>query len=138
MSARDLYPDCVREALIGAGWQITHDPYKIPIGFDKVFVDLGAERPLAAEKDGRKIAVEIKSFLGPSDVYDLERALGQYVLYRALMDVVEPDRLLYLAVPTVIHQQVFRRPIAEIPVESLRVAFIVFDPDRREIVRWIP
>ncbi|WP_373529451.1 element excision factor XisH family protein [Nostoc sp.] len=29
-----------------------------------------------------KIVVEVKSFVGQSDVKDLEQALGQYILYR--------------------------------------------------------
>jgi hypothetical protein len=33
---------------------------------------LGAEKILAAEKQGRKIAVEVKSFLSVSPVHDLE------------------------------------------------------------------
>ena len=63
-----------------------------------LFVDLGAERLLAADKEGRKIAVEVKSFLGASDVADLEEALGQYILYREILEETEPDRLIYLAV----------------------------------------
>jgi hypothetical protein len=33
---------------------------------------LGAEKLLAAEKQGRKIAVEVKKILAPSAVHDLE------------------------------------------------------------------
>ena len=47
----------------------------------RVFADLGAERVVAAEGNGEKIAVEIKSFLGRSIMDDLKAALGQYVLY---------------------------------------------------------
>jgi len=39
-------------------------------------VDLGAEQVFAAEKHERKIAVEVKSFIGSSIVADLEQALG--------------------------------------------------------------
>lgn len=138
MSARDIYHDPVRNALIKDGWAITHDPYKIPIGIDKVYVDLGAERPIAAEKGDRRIAIEIKSFLGASDVYDLERALGQYVFYRSLMSRRDPERTLYLAVPETVYEATFRRPIAEIPVADLQVLLLVFDPGREEVLRWIP
>ena len=63
-------------------------------------VDLGAERLLAAEKGEEKIAVEIKSFRGASDIHDLEVAVGQYVLYRSLLTRFEPDRRLFLeAIP---------------------------------------
>src|SRR5258708_2503832 len=100
MSAKDRFHTHVRDALIAEGWVITHDPYRLTIGRRKAFIDLGAEMPLAAEKDGRKIAVEVKSFLGPSELDDLENALGQYGVYRAILKLREPDRILYLAVPS--------------------------------------
>jgi hypothetical protein len=34
------------------------------VGGVEMYVDLGAEKIIAAEKDGKKIAVEIKSFIG--------------------------------------------------------------------------
>ncbi|HIE29074.1 TPA: hypothetical protein EYP66_17515 [Candidatus Poribacteria bacterium] len=43
---------------------MTHDPYTLTFGNKDVYVDLGAERLLAAEKNDEKIAVEIKSFRG--------------------------------------------------------------------------
>ena len=79
MPAKDIYHDAAKQALINDGWTITHDPYTIKIGRRDVFVDLGAEKLLAAEKEGRKIAVEIKSFVGRSEIADLQDALGQFI-----------------------------------------------------------
>ena len=76
--ARDIIHNAVKNALIKDGWIITADPYKLKLGEVKAEVDLAAERPFAAEKDGVKIAVGVKSFLGPSLLYDFERAPGQY------------------------------------------------------------
>ena len=67
MSAKDRYRDCVKNALIKDGWVITHDPLRLPWGKKDMYVDLGAETLLAAEKDQRRIAVEIKSFVGKSE-----------------------------------------------------------------------
>jgi hypothetical protein len=99
MPARDVYHAAVRNALESDGWTITHDPYTLTFGQRDVFVDLGAEKAIAAERQGERIAVEIKSFLGPSDVRELEVAIGQYVFYRSLLARVEPDRKLFIAVP---------------------------------------
>ena len=85
MPAKDLFHDCVRHALIRDGWTITHDPLRLTWGGKDLYVDLGAERLMAAEKSGQRIAVEIKSFVGDSGVDDLEKAVGQYVLYRAVL-----------------------------------------------------
>jgi hypothetical protein len=76
MPTRDRYHDQVKIALQHDGWIITHDPLKLKWGVKDMYVDLGAEQLIAAEKDLRKIAVEVKSFLGPSEMADLERAIG--------------------------------------------------------------
>ncbi len=76
-------------------------------GGKDLYIDLGAEQIMAAEKTGQKIAVEIKSFLGPSVIADLQQALGQYILYHDLLARIEPERVLYLA----IHAAIFPLPL---------------------------
>ena len=85
MPAKDIYHEIVKEALIKDGWKITDDPLKLTIGSRSLYVDLGAEKLLAAEKEDRKIAVEIKSFLISSPINNLENALGQYILYQNIL-----------------------------------------------------
>jgi hypothetical protein len=80
MPAKDTYHDAVRNALVKDGWTITDDPFRLIWGERDFYVDLGAERIVAAEKAGKRIAVEVKSFLGTSPVHDLELALGQFLL----------------------------------------------------------
>ncbi len=138
MPARDLYHDCVRGALVKDGWTITHDPYVVSVGRGKVFVDLGAERPLAAEKEGRRIAVEIKSFLGESELNDFERAIGQFVFYRSLISLEEPERTLYLAVPANAYENVFQDRITQPVLTELSMPLLVFQPKAQRIERWIP
>ena len=66
MTAKDIFHDAVKHALEKDGWKITHDPLFLSFGGVDMYIDLGAERILAAERDDEKIAVEIKSFIGPS------------------------------------------------------------------------
>lgn len=131
MPARGLYHDTVKHALIKDDWAITHDPYTLTFGQKSVFVDLGAERILAAEKGGDKIAVEIKSFQGLSDPHDLEAAIGQYVFYRSLLTRYEPGRRLFLAVPESVFVTTLEEPIARPVIEDLAVALIAFDRNER-------
>jgi hypothetical protein len=137
MPARDAYHTAVRNALVSDGWKITHDPYTFAFGLRNLFVDLGAEWPLAAEKGGRKIAVEIKSFGGASEVRDLEIAVGQFTLYREMIALKEPERKLYLAVTDSAYASIFDEPIGQVAVEKLQITLIVFDPVKEVIVRWI-
>lgn len=136
MPARDLYHDAVKKALVKDGWTITHDPFRLSWGGRDMYVDLGAERLLAAEKDEQRIAVEVKSFVGASEMQDLERAIGQFVLYRTVLAEREPDRALFLAVPQFILQDVFEQPLGELLIEHNLVQVVGFDPDEEVIVKW--
>jgi hypothetical protein len=85
--AKDIYHDIVRLALEKDGWTITDDPLTLKVGGRSAYIDLGAEKLLAAEKAGQRIAVEVKSFVSPSPVKDLEQALGQYILYSQILEL---------------------------------------------------
>lgn len=137
MPAKDIIHETVKAALVKDGWRITHDPLTIPVDDTNVFIDLGAERPLAAEKDGRKIAVEVKSFTGISVMSDLERAFGQYEIYGMLLGRFEPERQLYLAVSASTFANVFERAVGKILISESSLKMIVVDLDRKEIARWI-
>lgn len=137
MPRRDLYHDAVVAALQADGWIITDDPLTLPFGETEVYIDLGAETPLAAERDGEKIAVEIKTFLGRSAVNDLQQALGQYNLYQFLLEREEPDRILFLAVPDDAYDEVFDPAVGRDLMARFQVRLIVFSADDQRILRWI-
>lgn len=138
MPAKDIYHDSVKNALIKDGWSITHDPLILKWGLKDLYIDLGAEQLLAAEKNEQKIAVEIKSFVSPSEVEDLKNALGQFILYHDILTHIEPDRILYLAIREAVFVGLFEEPIGKILLDNQRVRLIVFDPRTEEIVKWIP
>lgn len=138
MSARDHFHDVAKAALIKDGWTITHDPYKLEFGPRKLYVDLGAEKIIAAEKGEKKIAVEVKSFVGLSDMHDLEESLGQFVLYEVLLEKTDPLRELHLMVRDETWENVFEDDIGELLIEKQHLKVIVFDEETEEIIRWIP
>jgi hypothetical protein len=138
MPVRDAYHPVVVRLLEKDGWRITHDPYRIPVGHKNLFVDLGAEEVIAAERQGKRIAVEIKSFAGPSEVQELEAALGQYLLYMPFLRAQEPDRQLYLALPLEVYNNVFEEPIGRGVLTEYSLRLLVFDPAHEAIVQWIP
>jgi hypothetical protein len=138
MAAQDIYHDAVVHALIADGWTITDDPLKLDYGGRDLYVDLGAERTtLGAEKAGKKIAVEIKSFLGRSPVRDLQQALGQYGMYRAILAESEPDRLMYIAVPNHVQENLLSDRFGRFMVSEFRLRVLVFDDENERISQWI-
>jgi hypothetical protein len=136
MSARDFFHDAVRNALMKDGWTITADPLLVQYGTTDLYVDLGAEKLIAAERNGQRIAVEIKSFLGASELSQFHAALGQFLNYRLALAVQEPDRVLYLAVPVDVHTSFFSLPFTQAVVKEYSVRVAVFDPQTEEIVQW--
>jgi len=131
MPPRDRYHGAARRALERDGWVITHDPLIIPFGSRELYADLGADAPLAAEREGRQIAVEIKGFLGPSPVVELERALGQFLLYEFLMEAAHPGRVLYLGVPNFAFDVHLKESPARDFLAAHGIRLVVFDAEAR-------
>ncbi|MBP1468621.1 XisH family protein [Candidatus Chloroploca sp. M-50] len=138
MAARDLFHQAVKNALIKEQWNVTDDPLVIQFGGVDLRIDLGAERLVAAEKDGERIAVEIKSFLGPSVISDFHGALGQFLNYRLALEAQESDRQLYLAIPEETFQTFFHLPFVQLAVQRYQLMLIVYNVVREELIQWIP
>ena len=115
---------------------VTDDPLTVCYGQDRIAIDLGAEKVLAAERNEQKVAVEIKSFLGESELFDYHAALGQLLNYRLVLEKTDPNRQLYLAAPKQTYNSLFRRDIAKASVELYQVKLIVYDPAEETIVQW--
>ncbi|MFP4102008.1 element excision factor XisH family protein [Coleofasciculus sp.] len=135
--AKDVYHDTVKTALEKDEWIITDELFRLTVGSRSIYIDLGAEKLLSAEKEGRKIAVEIKGFSSPSPVNDLEKALGQYILYQEALKRSEPQRVLYLAISDEVYLDFFQEEIAKMVVETQQLKLIIFDPENEEVVKWI-
>ncbi|MBO3462776.1 XisH family protein [Aetokthonos hydrillicola Thurmond2011] len=137
MPAKDIYHYEVRNALIKDGWTITADPYFIKYEDAELYADLAAEKPIAAERQGRKIVVEIKSFVGKSLMYDFHNALGQYIVYRNLIQLTEPEYTLYLAIDDVVYEKFFQRKSIQAIINHNSLLLIVIDIEKENITQWI-
>jgi hypothetical protein len=138
VSAKNIYHDAVVHALIADGWTITDDPLTLSFGGRDLYVDLGAERPtIGAEKGEQRIAVEVQSFLNPSPVRDLQEAVGQYDIYRAILVENGSDRLLYLAVPLRVYEGLLTERFGQLIVRRLDLRVLVFDHQKERVVQWI-
>lgn len=136
MAARDLFHDAVKNALQKEGWTVTHDPLTIKVGGVGIEIDLGAEKLIAAEKGKEKIAIEIKSFVRPSNVSEFHATVGQYMNYRKALGKIEPDRLLYLAVPKETYSSFFSLPFISECIVDYKLKIIVYDPEKETVTEW--
>ena len=136
MSARDIFHQAVKNGLIKDGWTITHDPLSLSIGGVEMFVDLGAEKLIAAEKNGQKIAVEIKNFAGPSNISEFHTALGQFLDYEQALEEQEPDRVLYLAVPVDVYDTFFILQFIQTAIRRHQLRLLIYELEQEVIARW--
>jgi XisH protein len=137
MSAKDKFHEEVKRALIKERWTVTADPLKFDYGGAYFQVDLAADRLLAAERNGEKIAIEIKSFLNPSTVTDFYGAVGQYLCYRLALKQVQPDRKLFLAVPLRAYRSFFQTQFAQVAIVEFQLSLIVYDSENEVITQWL-
>ncbi len=137
MPAKDIYHNAVKFALVKDGWEILTEDYSLEYGGDRLYVDLAAEKPIAAAKQGQKILVEVKSFLGRSFINDLEQAVGQYIVYRDILIEAGLDFELYLAITQGTYKRYFQRQLAQMIINRNQVKLLIVDPESEGIVEWI-
>jgi XisH protein len=92
---------------------------------------------LAAEKAGNKIAVEVKSFVGPSTVNEFHKAVGQFNDYYVALEIQEPNRILFLAIPEDIWLRFFQKRVIQKSLERIEAKIIIYNPEINEIIQWI-
>ncbi|NEP13974.1 MAG: XisH protein [Symploca sp. SIO2C1] len=137
MPAKDIYHNAVRFALIKDGWSILAENYSLEYGGDRLYVDIAAEKSIAAEKNGQKILVEVKSFLGRSFFNDLENAVGQYIIYRDILEETASNFNLYLAISRGTYKSNFQRQLAQIVINRNQVNLLIFDAENEVSEQWI-
>ena len=135
--ARDLFHENVKEALIKEGWIITNDPLSFKIGNMQVQIDLGAERLIAAERGTDKIAIEIKTFGSLSFITSLYEAVGKYIIYRNVLALRDPERLLYLAVPESIYSRFFEEQVIQKTMQEEKFKLVIYNQTTQIITQWV-
>ena len=134
--AKDKIHELVKQVLLNDGWTITHDPYIIETKDVEYEIDLAAEKIVGAEKEGKKIAVEVKSFIATSFVYEFHRILGQILNYSLGIEDFEPDRMLFLAVPSKIYEKYFSLSFVQKAVKRFKIKLLIFDDETQIIIQW--
>jgi hypothetical protein len=137
MSRRDDLHFSLRRTLEKDGWIITDDPLVLVLEKTLLKADLGAEKFFTAEKEGRKIAVEVKDFDGVSVISELEKTMGQLQLYQWALEHQEPDRELFLAISQDISIKHFQKPIFQLVVKRNKINLLVYEPEQEVILQWI-
>jgi XisH protein len=135
--ARDTFHNEVKSALEKDGWEITDDPLYIKVGKIPIQIDIGAEKLIGAERNGEKIAVEIKTFGRASFITALHEAVGKYIVYRTVLKYVKSDRVLYLALPDDTYAKFGQEPIVKSIFAEYDFKILLYEPTNQIITSWI-
>jgi len=137
MPAKDVIHDAVCNALKKDGWIVTHEHMRVDFEDTHVYVDIGAERLLVAERADEKIAIEVKSFIGRSTIQDMENAVGQFMVYRVLLQQTEPTRHLFIGISHITFETVFQSKAIQKLVNELSLSLLIVNIETEEVELWI-
>jgi len=84
-----------------------------------------------------RLLLKSKCSNSPSLMTELEKAVGQYGIYRTFLKRVNPERKLYLAVAQDVYQDFFQRPAIQEVVTDHQISLLIFEPITEEIIQWI-
>lgn len=134
MPSFDQCHDQVTRALQKDGWQIESEQVKLSFGNRRVFVDLRASR--SSNGSRRQIMlVEVKCFPESSALTEeLYTAIGQYIVYRAMLMELEYELPLYLCIPEVISSTL--DTIGRRAIRDSRIKLVVVNLEDERIVQW--
>jgi hypothetical protein len=125
----------VMRALQKDHWNITEQQVPMKLGRRRVFVDLLASRGTNGSRQELAL-IEVKCFSDAQNTsQEIYTAIGQYILYRAMLRELELDIPLYLSIPETIFNNVFdivvQRAIADSQIKS-----VIVNLDEERVVRW--
>lgn len=136
MPVDDSCHDQVTRALIKAGWLIEAAPYQISTPERTAFIDIQARRGNNGSRE-HGLFVEVKCFPDrKSTTRDLYTAIGQYLIYQALIDDLEQEIPLFLAVPADAYAEIFDAIVQRV-VRFAKIKLVIVDVAKEEITQWI-
>jgi len=136
MPAKDIFHEACKNALVKDGWLVTNEHFFIHSGGVEIYIDIGAEKIITAERNGEKIAVEVKSFLGYSTISEFHIAVGQFINYRSILEEEETGRILYLAIPLDVYETFFQLPFTQKIIRQNQINLIVYEQEEEVIIKW--
>ncbi|CCI14616.1 DNA element excision controlling factor XisI homolog [Microcystis aeruginosa PCC 9806] len=68
---------------------------------------------------------------------DFEIALGQYILYRNLISLTEPEYQIYLAIKDSIYENFFQRESIQDILKINQLLLLVVEMEKEKILQWI-
>lgn len=123
--------------MIKDGWTITDDPLRLLTKEEGgIVTDLGAEKMIIAEKELKRIAVEVKNFINPSLVHEFMKSTGQYVSYETVVLKKHINRQMFLAMPYYVFDKLKKFDFVNDIIERFHIKLILYNPITETIEEW--
>ncbi len=81
--------------------------------------------------------LKLRALLGDRALYDFHGALGQYMVYRNLIQLTDPEYKLYLAIDDLVYNNFFQRKSIQLITNENKLLLIVVEMEKEEILQWI-
>ncbi len=81
--------------------------------------------------------LKLRALLGDRALYDFHGALGQYMVYRNLIQLTEPEYKLYLAIDDLVYKNFFQRKSIQLITKENKLLLMVVEMEKEEILEWI-
>lgn len=136
MAREDRDHKAVRQALENEDWIIVRQQALLRYGpsfYGKL--DLIARANITATQGERTIVVEVKSFSTALKMAELEKAVGQYLIYKSWLVRKEPNWTVFLAITTKV-AHFFEREALQVIINDYGIRLLIVDAEQERIVAW--
>ncbi len=135
MPAFDVCHDQIVSALQKEGWQVDHRQMQLKLGERAIFIDVRATRSVNGSSQ-QILLVEIKCFADrDSTTRELYTAIGQYVIYRAMLYERKIATPLYLAVPDDVYRDIFDTTVQR-AITDTQIKLVIVNLESEVITVW--
>ena len=126
----------VVNALRKDGWTVAPKSLFLTDAFrNDAYIDLDATRG-ANGTITQHIYVEVKCFGRPKETAEFHRAIGQYIMYRGILNRVGLLAPLYLVVPSRSFSVYFNRSVLDVMAQH-EVKLLIVDIEQEKVLQWI-
>lgn len=131
----DCHPQVVR-ALEKDGWLIDQEPFVLHVDERLCFVDFSMKRGINGTSQ-QIMLIEVTCFPDRNRITpDLYGAIGQYLIYRAMVIESERSIPLYLSVPHDVFTEHFDKVVMR-AVNDHDIKLVIINLDEERVERWI-
>jgi hypothetical protein len=132
----DSCHDQVVNALSKEGWQLEQSPYTVILGRRRIYIDGLFSRGANGARE-QLFLLEIKCFSDlqriTSDIYI---SIGQYLVYKQMLAVTDPDLPMYISIPLETYTTQFDDVLFE-AFKTNRIRMVIVDLEMEQVTQWI-